>query len=134
MKKFYIILVLTLAAAAAIIVYTVDNAGSYASFADATAKPDREHRVSGYLNLEKEIRYNPRENANLFSFFMKDKKDGRECKVYFNGAKPQDFERSEEVVITGKMKGDSFYATKILMKCPSKYNDASEVTEITANS
>lgn len=134
MKKFYIILVLTLIAAGGIIVYTLNNAGSYASFTDAIEKPNREHRVSGELNLEKEIMYNPQENANLFSFYMIDKIDGRECKVYFNGAKPQDFERSEEVVITGKMKGDAFYATKILMKCPSKYNDASEITEITAAS
>ncbi len=134
MKKFYIILVLTLIAAGGIIVYTLNNAGSYASFTDAIEKPNREHRVSGQLNLEKEIMYNPQENANLFSFYMIDKIDGRECKVYFNGAKPQDFERSEEVVITGKMKGDAFYATKILMKCPSKYNDASEITEITATS
>lgn len=38
-------------------------------------------------------------------------------------AKPQDFERSEQVVLTGKMDGDEFVATEILMKCPSKYKD-----------
>jgi cytochrome c-type biogenesis protein CcmE len=26
-------------------------------------------------------------------------------------------------VLIGKMDGDKFYASKILMKCPSKYND-----------
>jgi cytochrome c-type biogenesis protein CcmE len=38
-------------------------------------------------------------------------------------SKPQDFERSEQIVLTGKMKGDEFVATDILMKCPSKYKD-----------
>ena len=42
--------------------------------------------------------------------------------VYFN-PKPQDFERSEQVVITGNMKNDVFVADKILLKCPSKYTE-----------
>jgi cytochrome c-type biogenesis protein CcmE len=46
--------------------------------------------------------------------------------VIFNGNKPQDFERSEQVVIKGKMQGTAFQADEILMKCPSKYNDGSE--------
>jgi len=69
--------------------------------------------------------YNPEQNANLFSFYLVDS-EGLEKKVMFNGSKPQDFERSESVVITGKMKGDAFLADKILMKCPSKYNDGKE--------
>ncbi|MGH2623137.1 MAG: cytochrome c maturation protein CcmE, partial [Sphingobacterium sp.] len=33
-------------------------------------------------------------------------------------------------VLTGKMEGNTFHASKILMKCPSKYNqDQMEVTE-----
>ena len=37
--------------------------------------------------------------------------------------KPQDFELSEQVVLTGQMKDDAFVATDLLMKCPSKYKD-----------
>ncbi|RZJ76982.1 MAG: cytochrome c maturation protein CcmE, partial [Flavobacterium sp.] len=44
-------------------------------------------------------------------------------KVVLNGTKPQDFERSEKLVLIGQMNNDTFYASKILMKCPSKYND-----------
>ena len=59
----------------------------------------------------------------------------QECKVVFQGSKPQDFERSEQIVLTGKMVGEEFHASKILMKCPSKYNDQQiEVTEATATS
>jgi cytochrome c-type biogenesis protein CcmE len=34
-----------------------------------------------------------------------------------------DFEKSEQIVVIGKMKGDIFYAKDILTKCPSKYSD-----------
>jgi len=30
---------------------------------------------------------------------------------------------SEQIVVTGKMDGDVFKASEILMKCPSKYKD-----------
>ena len=39
----------------------------------------------------------------------------------YNNPKPQDFDASEQVVITGNMRGDVFMADKILLKCPSKY-------------
>jgi cytochrome c-type biogenesis protein CcmE len=87
--------------------------------------PGKEFHVAGKLNKVKELSYNPEQNANLFSFYLVDN-EGLEKKVLFNGSKPQDFERSESVVITGKMKGEEFIADKILMKCPSKYNDGKE--------
>jgi cytochrome c-type biogenesis protein CcmE len=34
-----------------------------------------------------------------------------------------DFERSEEITITGHSTSDYFVAEEILMKCPSKYID-----------
>ena len=51
----------------------------------------------------------------------KSTKEGGENKVIFKGAQPQDFRRSEQLVLTGKMKDGVFYASNILMKCPSKY-------------
>ncbi|RRN76100.1 cytochrome c maturation protein CcmE, partial [Pseudoxanthomonas sp. SGD-10] len=88
----------------------------------------------GVLQKEKELVYDPQVDANYFSFYMIDN-DGKECKVVFAGAKPQDFERSEQIVLTGQMVGDSFQANKILMKCPSKYTeDEVEVVEAKAQS
>ena len=51
--------------------------------------------------------------------------DGRGEKrtVMLNKSKPQDFERSESVVIIGKATGDNFHASEMLMKCPSKYKE-----------
>jgi len=67
----------------------------------------------------------------MFSFFVIDK-DGQEQKVVFNGTKPQDFERSEQIVLMGKMNNDVFQCSKILMKCPSKYNDGQETVVVNA--
>ena len=53
---------------------------------------------------------------------MKDS-EGAERRVLLNSAPPQDFEKSEQIVVIGKMKGDDFHASGILMKCPSKYTD-----------
>lgn len=109
-----------------LVIYT--DSSTYSTFTQAKEK-QTELYVVGVLNKEKDLIYNPVEDANLFSFFMYDN-DSTECKVVFHGAKPQDIERSEQIVLTGKMEGDTFHASKILMKCPSKYNqDEVEVIE-----
>ena len=58
----------------------------------------------------------------MFTFYMIDN-NGTESKVVLRSTKPQDFERSEKIVIIGKMEGDHFEASKILLKCPSKYTE-----------
>ena len=134
MKKSHIIAILVIAVAIGAILSMVADAATYADFASAEQFPGKEFQVVGQLNKDKEISYDPEENANQFSFFMVDN-NGLEKEVIFNGAKPQDFERSEQVVITGTLEGDHFQAEKILMKCPSKYNDgqSGELTEISAD-
>ena len=132
MKKVHIVLIIIIALGIGSILSTFASSSTYASFTEAIEEPEREFHVVGQLNKEKPLEYNPVENANLFCFYLKDR-DGHERKVLFNGTKPQDFERSEQIVVSGKMKNDGFYADKILMKCPSKYNDGkSELTEYTA--
>jgi cytochrome c-type biogenesis protein CcmE len=49
---------------------------------------------------------------------------GKESRIIFLHPKPQDLERTEKIVLTGRYKGDYFHAETILSKCPSKYEDA----------
>ncbi len=50
--------------------------------------------------------------------------DGTEQRVFYNEPVPADFHRSEQVVVIGGYKSDElFMADKILMKCPSKYQE-----------
>lgn len=133
MKKSSIILIAIIAVAIAMILVIYTDSSTYSTFTEAKEKKT-ELYVVGVLNKEKELMYDPVKDANHFSFYMYDN-DGTECHVVFNGSKPQDIERSEQIVLTGKMEGDVFHASKILMKCPSKYNqDQVEVTEATAAS
>jgi cytochrome c-type biogenesis protein CcmE len=132
MKKIHIIGIAIIALAIAAIMSTVADSSTYASFSIAEKNPGAEYHVVGLLNKKKELIYNPKVNTNLFSFYLIDN-DGKERKVDFNGTKPQDFERSEQIVIIGKMTGNVFSASSILMKCPSKYNSSSEMKEVKAS-
>ena len=131
MKKSSILGIVVIAIAIAVIISTYSNSSTYGSFNDAQ-KTNTELHIVGHLDKQKELFYDATKDANYFSFYMKDNK-GEECKVVFTGTKPQDFERSEQIVLTGQMIGKEFRASKILMKCPSKYTqDKVEITEAKA--
>ena len=131
MKKSSIFGLVVIAIAIAVIISVYSNTSTYGSFTDAQ-QTESELHVVGKLNKQKELHYDATRDANYFSFYMKDAK-GSECKVVFTGTKPEDFERSEEIVLTGKMIGNEFHASNILMKCPSKYTqDKLETQEFKA--
>ncbi|MGO1243997.1 MAG: cytochrome c maturation protein CcmE domain-containing protein [Sphingobacterium sp.] len=132
MKKSSIILIAIIAVAIAMILVIYTDSSTYSTFTEAKEK-NTELYVVGVLNKEKALHYDPITDANHFSFYMYDN-DSTECQIVFRGSKPQDIERSEQIVLTGKMEGQIFHASKILMKCPSKYNqDQVEIIESTAS-
>jgi cytochrome c-type biogenesis protein CcmE len=57
-----------------------------------------------------------------FSFVLKDEAN-KEQTVFYNEPMPPDFTRSEKIVVIGGFQGDHFVASKILLKCPSKYQE-----------
>lgn len=58
-----------------------------------------------------------------FIFHMKDE-SGKVHKVVYPRPKPNNFEEADRLVVIGEMRNDVFYANEMLMKCPSKYNNA----------
>ena len=121
MKPIHIIIIIVLVAAIAVVVTTLSDTNTYSDFGESSAKPGKEVHIIGTLNTSKPIEYDAQKDANRFSFYMTDEK-GVEKKVIYNKPKPQDFEKSEKVVIIGSMKNNEFHATSLLLKCPSKYN------------
>jgi cytochrome c-type biogenesis protein CcmE len=121
MKKIHIVSILMIVGAIVLIANAAGDVSTYANFSDAEKNGQRV-KVAGTLSKDKEMEYKPEVDPNYFSFFIKDGK-GEERKVVLLGAKPQDFELSEQIVLTGSMKGDTFVATEMLLKCPSKYKD-----------
>ncbi len=68
------------------------------------------------------MKYDPVMDANHFEFMLVDT-NKVEKRVVYQSPKPQDFDKSEQVVVIGRMQGDYFACNKILMKCPSKYTN-----------
>ncbi|MEX1276831.1 MAG: cytochrome c maturation protein CcmE [Bacteroidota bacterium] len=56
-----------------------------------------------------------------FTFSMKDD-NNRVVRVVLDGAKPNNFELAESIVVKGRFVGEEFHATDVLTKCPSKYD------------
>jgi cytochrome c-type biogenesis protein CcmE len=133
MKKSSIFGLVVIAIAIAVIISIYSGTSTYGSFNEARSSQSV-LRVVGHLDKQKALYYDAAKDANYFSFYVKDKK-GDECKVVFRGTEPQDFEKSEQIVLTGQMVGTEFHASDILMKCPSKYTkDQINVTEARAKS
>lgn len=122
MKKSNIVLLVLIAVAIGVIVTVAGDFSTYETFATARQKEGREFQVIGKLDTTQVMSYNPEKDANLFSFYVKDK-TGEARHVIFYGTKPTDFEKAESVVLTGKMQNGEFQCSKILMKCPSKYKN-----------
>lgn len=122
MKKMHIVGLIVIAAAVAVLITMTSDFSTYGNFSAAMNETNRNHQIVGHLVVDKPIEYNPEVDANSFSFYMKDE-NGMEKKVISKSEKPQDFERSEQIVLTGKMEGEVFVATEMQLKCPSKYQD-----------
>jgi len=123
MKKTHIIAITLILAAITVMVLVAGDFDTYSNFKSAKANPTKKVKINGNLSIDKPMIYDPIADANSFSFYMTDKKHGDESKVIYKGARPQDFERSEELVLTGYYENDAFIATDMLMKCPSKYKN-----------
>ena len=127
MKKTHIVGIIVIALAIGSMFTLLGNSSTYADFKQAALTDEQVH-VAGTLNRSKPMEYNPEIDANRFSFYMKDR-NGNEKHVVLKKSKPQDFERSQQIVIVGSMQGEDFVANDILMKCPSKYNNGQEIAE-----
>ena len=122
MKKTHIFILVFVVAAVGVILSLFANTSTYTDFSAAVDNPGKEFHVIGKLVKDKPIVYDTKVDANKFTFYMTDQK-GVERLVTYKGAKPQDFEKSEQVVVIGKIENDEFLASSLLLKCPSKYND-----------
>lgn len=123
MKLKYILAIVLVAVAIGTIISTYADSSTYVNFAAAKENPGREYHVVGTLVRNKPMEYNPQKDANYFSFYMLDEQ-GKEMQVIYHNTKPQDFDRSEKIVTVGQvLENGTFEASKILLKCPSKYTE-----------
>ncbi len=122
MKKLYIVAIIILAVAIGVIMVSLKNTTTYSDFTEASANMDKEFHIVGKLDKTQPQVYDPTVNTDEFSFYLTDNK-GVTKQVVLHKSKPQDFDKSEQIVLIGKMQNDAFHANDILLKCPSKYNE-----------
>ncbi len=120
MKKTQIVLLVLIMIAIAGLVTVFGDFSSYETFASASKEPKKNYYIIGTLDTNQAMHYDPKIDANHFTFYAKDK-SGKMNKVIFNGEKPRDIEKSEQIVMMGYMDNETFHCSRIQMKCPSKY-------------
>lgn len=131
MKKSHIFAIVIIAVAIGIIVTTAGDASTYVNFDQAYQMASTGNSTSIHVvgQLKKDANgeivglRNAPDNLS-FTFVLVDE-NGKEQKVFYNEPMPPDFARSENVVIIGSYQGENFVADKILLKCPSKYQEQS---------
>ena len=129
MKTTHIIGILVIAVAIILIITTAGDASQYLTFdqAKTQALEGSKSQVHVVGQLKKNVvgdvvGITPSPDMLSFKFIMVDE-NGKEEEVFHPNPMPTDFMKSEQVVVIGGFKNNKFVAEKILLKCPSKYQE-----------
>jgi cytochrome c-type biogenesis protein CcmE len=122
MKTTHIIILVLIALAIAVIVQYSGDLTTYETIASAKEKQGKFVNLIAKLDKTKAVEYDPVKNPNYLSFTAVDTL-GNAVKVVYRNNKPTDMEKSERIVLKGRMQSDYFECKDILLKCPSKYKD-----------
>ena len=127
MKKIHIVILVGIAVCIMILLSFMADLSTYETLASARQKEGKTVTVIAKLDksMAIPIEYDPDKNPNLSKVYVIDSLGNRaQVRYYFE--KPFDMEKSDRIVLKGKMKGEIFEITSkdgILIKCPSKYKD-----------
>ncbi len=132
--KFVIGGVLILAAIIYLVVTSIQSTGAYyMTVAEVNSKAQdltgKKIRMSGAVSQESA----QWDAANLLLTFALTDETGELVTVSFHGSRPSNFTRATEAIVEGQLQPNGvFRADNLLLKCPSRYEEAPEVTEFTA--
>ena len=90
----------------------------YVGIKEAKAATSSSVQVKGLLAKDAPA---PHMEGNDFVFTLQDEETGEELLVHYHGTKPDQFDEAHHIVAIGKMQGEAFSSDKLLIKCPSKY-------------
>ncbi len=128
MKPKLIVGVLSIVLFTSLLMYNFGNSiSTYVNFEEADGYSGA-HVIGVWDDTEE---YGFSRETMQFSFHMKDQ-DGNSRRVIYPRPKPNNFEQATQLVVIGELRNNVFYASEMLMKCPSKYNDPSEAEFVNA--
>jgi len=130
MKKTHIIVLVLIAAAITILISYTGNLTTYETIASAEQKPGKFVNLIAKIDKNQPLEYDAIKNPNYLAFTAIDTL-GNTVKVIYRNTKPTDMEKSERIVLKGRIDGDHFECKDILLKCPSKYKD--DTKQVTKN-
>jgi cytochrome c-type biogenesis protein CcmE len=122
MKRTHIILLVGIAALIAGLLSIGIDVSTYDSITSAKSKQGKFVHIIAKMDKNQPLEYDAIKNPNYLSFYAVDSLGGQ-TKVVYHNSKPADLEKSERLVMKGKMQADHFECSDILLKCPSKYKD-----------
>ncbi len=122
MKRTHIILLVGIAALIAGLLSIGIDVSTYDSITSAKSKQGKFVHIIAKMDKNQPLEYDAIKNPNYLTFFAVDSL-GAQTKVIYHNSKPADLEKSERLVMKGKMQDGHFECSDILLKCPSKYKD-----------
>lgn len=125
MKKLNIVVLVVIAIVISLLISQLGDFSTYETIKTARAKQGKTVTVIGQL-AENTLEYDPIRNPNYLTFQVIDTLGDRMSVAYYY-EKPTDMEKSERIVLKGKMDENGVFQIReksgILLKCPSKYKD-----------
>jgi len=122
MKKTHIVALVLIAVAIGALISFMGDVTTYETIASAKQKPGRFVNLIAKMDKSQPLNYDPVKNPNYLEFTAIDTL-GNSIQVVYHNTKPTDMEKSERLVLKGKVEDDKFQCKDILLKCPSKYKD-----------
>ena len=122
MKNTHIILLVGIAAVIVGLLTFSADFSTYDTIGSAKEKQGKFVHIIAKLDKSHPVEYDAIKNPNYLTFYAVDSLGGQ-TKVVYNNSKPTDLEKSERLVMKGKMGAEHFECSDILLKCPSKYKD-----------
>ena len=122
MKKTHIVALVLIAVAIAALISFMGDVTTYETIASAKQKPGKFVTLIAKMDKTQPMSYDPVKNPNYLTFTALDTL-GNSIKVVYRNTKPTDMEKSERLVLKGRVEDDHFECKDILLKCPSKYKD-----------
>ena len=95
----------------------MDSVTPYVGIA-AARKATGNVQVKGLLDRKAEA---PHMEGDYFVFTLQDEDTGESMPVRYHGTKPDQFDEAHHIVAVGTFRDGAFQSDKLLIKCPSKY-------------
>lgn len=121
MKKTHIILLVFIAISIAVLLSFMGDITTYDTVTSAKEKPGKFVHLIAKVQ-QNSLQYDPVKDPNYLAFTAVDSL-GNSIKVVYHNTKPTDMEKSERLVLKGRVEDGHFECKDILLKCPSKYKD-----------